>query len=84
MNIILVVKTRDWPSSWDESIGNLVTGWVATGVEEARDRFGLSCGTAGTSRLDVKGDVQVAETMRTRVPMQETGTEQLVVVLKWL
>ncbi len=26
-----------------------------------------------------KGEVQVAETMRTRVPMQETGTEQFVV-----
>ncbi len=57
---------------------------MATGVEEARDWSGLLYGTAGTSRLDDKGEAQVAETIRVRVPMQETGAEQLVVVKKGL
>jgi hypothetical protein len=38
----------------------------------------------GTSRPDAKGEIQVAESTRVRVPMQGTGAEQLVVVLKWL
>ena len=33
----------------------------------------------GTRRFDVKGEIQVAETARMRVPMQEPGAEQLVV-----
>src|SRR3954447_5203102 len=37
---------------------------MATGVEEARVRSGLSCGTAGTCRSDAKGEVQVATTTR--------------------
>jgi hypothetical protein len=36
----------------------------------------------GTWRSDVKGEVQGAETPRTRVPMRSAGADQLVVVLK--
>ncbi len=32
----------------DKLIGNLFTGWAVSGIEMARSRFGLSCGTAGT------------------------------------
>jgi hypothetical protein len=32
----------------DKPIRNLFTGWAVSGVEVARSRFGLSCGTAGT------------------------------------
>lgn len=37
----------------------------------------------GTSRRDAKGDTQMAKSMRVRVPMHGTGTEQFVVVMKW-
>jgi len=57
---------------------------VASGVEVAWIQFRLLCGTAGTSRSDDKGEIQVVEATRVRVPMQETGAEQLVVVMKWL
>ena len=36
----------------------------------------------GTCRMDVKGEVQVADATRTSVPMPGTGAEQLVVVMK--
>jgi hypothetical protein len=38
----------------------------------------------GTCRSDDKGEIQVEETTRMRVPMRKTGTDQLVVVLKFL
>ena len=36
----------------------------------------------GTCRLDAKGEVQVGNTTRMRVPMPSTGAEQPVVVMK--
>ena len=39
-------------------------------------------GNVGTCRLDVKGEVQVVNTTRMRVPMPSTGAEQPVVVMK--
>ena len=44
--------------------------------------FQALLGNVGTCRLDVKGEVQVANVMRTSVPMPGTGAEQLVVALK--
>lgn len=41
-------------------------------------------GTTGTSDLDAKGEIQMVEAIRMRVRTQDTGTEQLVVVMKWL
>ena len=38
----------------------------------------------GSSRLDVKGEIQIAKSIRMRVPMQGTVAEQLVVVRKSL
>jgi len=38
----------------------------------------------GTSRLDVKGEIQIAKSIRMRVLMQGTRAEQLVVVTKEL
>ena len=38
----------------------------------------------GTCRSDDKGEIQVEETTRMRVPMRGTGADQLVVVLKFL
>ena len=39
-------------------------------------------GNMGTGRADVKGEIQAGSTVRMRVPMQRTGAEQPVVVLK--
>ena len=41
-------------------------------------------GTAGTSYRDFKEEIQVTKIMSMRVPMRDTGTEQLVVVMKHL
>ena len=39
----------------DKSIGSLLTGWTVSGIEMARVRSGLFCGTAGTRGCDAKG-----------------------------
>jgi hypothetical protein len=39
-------------------------------------------GNMGTGRADVKGEIQAVGAVRMRVPMQHTGAEQPVVVLK--
>lgn len=44
--------------AWDKLIGSLPTGWAVPGIEMARARFRLSCGTAGTSSVDAKGEGQ--------------------------
>ena len=36
----------------------------------------------GTGRVDVKGEIQVGNTMRMSVPMRHTGAEQLVLAMK--
>ena len=42
------IRTGEVMLPRDEPIGNLLTGWVVSGIEMARARFGLLCGTAGT------------------------------------
>ena len=42
------IKTGGVVQLRDKLIGNLFTGWAVSGIEMARSRFGLSCGTAGT------------------------------------
>ncbi len=44
--------------------------------------FQAFLGNVGTCRVDVKGEVQVVNPTRMRVPMPGTGAEQLVVVMK--
>jgi hypothetical protein len=41
-------------------------------------------GNVGTGRADVKGEIQAVSAVRMRVPMQRTGAELLVVVMKRL
>ena len=38
----------------------------------------------GTCRPDAKGEIQVEETTRMRVPMRDTGADHPVLVLKFL
>ncbi|MCP4021087.1 MAG: hypothetical protein GY729_04535 [Desulfobacteraceae bacterium] len=52
------IKTREVMLPWDKSIGNLPTGWTVSGIEMARSRFWLLCGTARTCCCDVKGEGQ--------------------------
>jgi hypothetical protein len=52
------IKTGEVMLPRDELIGNLPTGWAMPGIEMARARSGLLCGTAGTCDCDVKGDGQ--------------------------
>lgn len=42
------IKTGEVMLLRDEPIGNLLTGWAVSGIEMARARFRLLCGTAGT------------------------------------
>jgi len=47
-NILDDIKTGEVILLRDEPIGNLFTGWAVSGIEMARARFGLLCGTART------------------------------------
>ena len=49
------IKTGEVMLPRDQPIGNLLTGWVVSGIEMARARSGLLCGTAGTWCCDAKG-----------------------------
>jgi hypothetical protein len=42
------IKTGGVIQLRDKFTGNLFTGWAVSGIEMARSRFGLLCGTAGT------------------------------------
>ncbi len=44
--------------------------------------FQALLGNVGTCRLDVKGEVQVANAIRASVPIPGTGADPLVVVMK--
>ena len=44
--------------------------------------FQALLGNVGTSRVDVKGEIQVGNTIRMSVPMRRTGAEQPVVAVK--
>ena len=52
------IKTGDLVFLRDQPIGNLLTGWVVSGIEMARARFGLLCGTAGTCAVMLREPVK--------------------------
>jgi hypothetical protein len=52
------IKTGARLQPRDKSIGSLLTGWTVSGIEMARARSRLLCGTAGTRGCDAKGDGQ--------------------------
>ncbi len=57
-NLIDDIKTGARLQLRDKSIGSLLTGWTVSGIEMARVRIRLFCGTAGTRGCDAKGDGQ--------------------------
>ena len=42
----------------EQPTGNLFTGWAVSGIEMARARFGLLCGTAGTCVVMIRETVK--------------------------
>lgn len=58
---------------WDKSIGYLFTGWMVSGIEMARVRFGRLCGTAGTCRCDAKGEGQEIKFLTQSTNTQRRG-----------
>ena len=75
----------------DEPGGYLSTAPVVPGIEVARARFRLRCGTwerlapirpAGCWAGRREGEPQAAETVRGGVPMRGTGADRLVVAMK--
>ena len=54
-NYLADIRTGEVMLPRDKLIGNLLTGWAVSGIEMARTRSGLLCGTAGTWCCDAKG-----------------------------
>jgi hypothetical protein len=52
------IKTGEVMLLRDKSTGNLLTGWVVSGIEMARARFGLLCGTARTCGVMLRETVK--------------------------
>ncbi len=77
------IKTGEVMLPRDEPIGNLSTGWVVSGIEMARVRSGLLCGTAGTCECDVKGDGKRSP-LKAGVPRRSAGADEPVVAMKGL
>ncbi len=76
------VKTKGSSSPWDK-----LRGYLATDLSGIRYRGGMNVTQAfvrnlGTCVPDVKGETQVEETIRVRVPMRGPGADQLVVAVK--
>ncbi len=79
------IKTRGVSILWDKFTSELRMLCKRCPAYSGRDCvLGFLVGTAGTSRHDVKGEIQIARTMSMRVPMHGTGAELFVVVLKHL
>src|ERR1700716_1772 len=93
-NVSDVVETEVCFCPREEPGGDLLTAQVAPGIEVARAWLRLCCGTwepvvsnatVGLGERPAqpsKGDPQVAETARGRVPMRGTGAGCLVVATK--
>ena len=64
------IKTGEVMLLRDEPIGNLLTGWVVSGIEMARARFGLLCGTAGTCAVMLRETVK-----RSNLKTQSTNAQ---------
>jgi hypothetical protein len=87
------IETGEESLTRDEPGGYLPTAQAVSGIEVARARSRLLCGTREPAASIVRsvglilgrtreGDPQVAETARGRVPMRVAGTDRLVVVMK--
>jgi hypothetical protein len=65
------IKTGGHNYSRDEPIGSLPTGWAVSGIEMARARFGLLCGTARTCVVMLRKPVK-----RSNLKTQSTDAQR--------
>jgi len=65
------IKTGVFLLLRDKPIGNLLTGWAVSGIEMARARFGLLCGTAGTCVVMLRETVK-----RSNLKAQSTDAQR--------
>ena len=65
------IKTGVFLLLRDKSIGNLLTGWAVSGIEMARARFGLLCGTARTCVVMLREPVK-----RSNLKTQSTDAQR--------
>ena len=77
------IKTGEVLLPRDKPIGNLFTGWAVSGIEMARVRSGLLCGTAGTCGCDVK-EMAKRSPLKVGVPRRSAGADGPVVAMKGL
>ena len=76
------VKTNRSPLGWDKFGSNLITDPSGVRRADGVNLVQALIRNVGTSRLGVKGETQAVDTVRVRVPILGTGTEQLVVAMK--
>lgn len=65
------IKTGEVMLPRDKPIGNLLTGWAVSGIEMARARFWLLCGTAGTCVVMLRETVK-----RSNLKTQSTDAQR--------
>ena len=65
------IKTGEVMLLRDKPIGNLLTGWAVSGIEMARARFGLLCGTARTCVVMLREPVK-----RSHLKAQSTDAQR--------
>ena len=65
------IKTGVFLLLRDKPIGNLLTGWTVSGIEMARARFGLLCGTARTCVVMLREPVK-----RSNLKTQSTDAQR--------
>ena len=80
--IIEDIKTNGSPKRWDKHRRNLITDLCGVRLIGGMSLVQALVWNVGTCRFDAKGNIQVAKTMRVKVPMRSTGAEQPVVVMK--
>ena len=70
-NVLDDIKTGVFLLLRGKSIGNLLTGWAVSGIEMARARFGLLCGTARTCAVMLRETVK-----RSHLKAQSTDAQR--------
>ena len=76
------VKTSERALCWDKVNGYLITELIGIRRGDSMILTQALVRNAGTFGSDVKGEAQVDETTRARVPMPSKGSEQSIVVMK--
>lgn len=81
-NVVGGIKTESNSVSWDEIWKQPVYCPGGARHEGGASSIQALAWNGRTCRVDEKGEAQVAETTRVRVPMRPTGADRLVVAMK--